>query len=298
MNRNFQGDDNLAALLDDYSVEVTSRDAASVAAAAATMRPGTEVFVANLPREGADVLVAAARTLKLAGLSPVPHVVARNIAGPRELGDMLARLPAEAGVGRALVLGGDRDDPAGPFDAALQLIETGAFQRAGIRRIAIGCYPEGHARIPADALAGALRDKLAAAADAGLDVLLVSQFVFDAAPVVAFAEGLRRQGVAAPLRVGVAGPADRAKLIKYALRCGVGASLRVLRERSELARNVLAGETPDEILGTVADAAAARPELAITGAHFFTFGNPAGSIGWAEDVRAAALPRLRAAGAR
>ncbi len=298
MNRNFQGDDNLAALLDDYSVEVTSRDAASVAAAAATMRPGAEVFVANLPREGADVLVAAARTLKLAGLSPVPHVVARNIAGPRELGDMLARLTAEAGVGRALVLGGDRDDPAGPFDAALQLVETGAFQRAGIRRIAIGCYPEGHARIPADALAGALRDKLAAAADAGLDVLLVSQFVFDAAPVVAFAEGLRRQGVAAPLRVGVAGPADRAKLIKYALRCGVGASLRVLRERGELARNVLAGETPDEILGTVADAAAARPELAITGAHFFTFGNPAGSIGWAEDVRAAALPRLRAAGAR
>lgn len=298
MNRNFQGDDNLAALLDDYSVEVTSRDAASVAAAAATMRLGTEVFVANLPKEGADVLVAAAKTLKLAGLSPVPHVVARNIAGPRELGDMLARLTAEAGVERALVLGGDRDDPAGPFDAALQLIETGAFQRAGIRRIAIGCYPEGHARITADALAGALRDKLAAAADAGLDVLLVSQFVFDAAPVVAFAEGLRRQGVAAPLRVGVAGPADRAKLIKYALRCGVGASLRVLRERSELARNVLAGETPDEILGTVADAAAARPELAITGAHFFTFGNPAGSIGWAEDVRAAALPRLRAAGAR
>jgi methylenetetrahydrofolate reductase (NADPH) len=298
MNRNFQGDDNLAALLDDYSVEVTSRDAASVAAAAATMRLGTEVFVANLPKEGADVLVAAAKTLKLAGLSPVPHIVARNIAGPRELGDMLARLTAEAGVERALVLGGDRDDPAGPFDAALQLVETGAFQRAGIRRIAIGCYPEGHARIPADALAGALRDKLAAAADAGLDVLLVSQFVFDAAPVVAFAEGLRRQGVAAPLRVGVAGPADRAKLIKYALRCGVGASLRVLRERSELARNVLAGETPDEILGTVADAAAARLELAITGAHFFTFGNPAGSIGWAEDVRAAALPRLRAAGAR
>lgn len=298
MNRNFQGDDNLAALLDDYSVEVTSRDAASVADAATSMRSGTEVFVANLPREGADVLVATARTLKLAGLSPVPHVVARNIAGPRELGDMLARLTAEAGVGRALVLGGDRDDPAGPFDAALQLIETGAFQRAGIRRIAIGCYPEGHARIPADALAGALRDKLAAAADAGLDVLLVSQFVFDAAPVVAFAEGLRRRGITAPLRVGVAGPADRAKLIKYALRCGVGASLRVLRERSELARNVLAGETPDEILGTVADAAAARPELAITGAHFFTFGNPAGSIGWAEDVRAAALPRLRAAGAR
>lgn len=120
----------------------------------------------------------------------------------------------------------------------------------------------------------------------------------DPAPVVAFAQNLRWEGVAAPLRIGVAGPADRAKLIKYALRCGVGASLR---ERSELARNVLAGETPDSLLGAVADAAAARPELAIAGAHFFTFGNPAGSIRWAQDIRdraAASRPPLRAATGR
>src|SRR5690606_32267961 len=100
------------------------------------------------------------------------------------------------------------------------------------------------------------------------------------------------------LRVGVAGPADRAKLIRYALRCGVGASLRILRERSELARNVLAGETPDEILGAVADAAADQPELGIGGVHFFTFGNPGGSISWAEGARAATQPALRVAAAR
>ena len=119
--------------------------------------------------------------------------------------------------------------------------------------------------------------------------------------MVAFAQNLRREGIAAPLRIGVAGPADRTRLIKYALRCGVGASLRVLRERSELARNVLAGETPDSLLGAVADAAAARPELAIAGAHFFTFGNPAGSIRWAQNIRdraAASRPPLRAATGR
>ena len=290
---------DLAALLGEYSVEVTSRDTPAVEAAASMMRAGTEVFVANLPKESADMLVGAARTLKRAGLSPVPHIVARNIAGPRDLEEMLARLAGEAGVERALVLGGDRDVPAGPFDAALQLVETGAFRRAGIGRIAIGCYPEGHARIPDDILARALRDKLAAAAENGLDVLLVSQFVFDPRPVVAFAESLRREGIATPLRVGVAGPADRARLIKYALRCGVGASLRILRERSELARNVLAGETPDEILGAIAAAAAERPALAIGGVHFFTFGNPAGSISWAEEARAAAAPPpLRAAAGR
>jgi methylenetetrahydrofolate reductase (NADPH) len=47
-------------------------------------------------------------------------------------------------------------------------------------------------------------------------VSLVSQFAFDAAPFVALARRLRAAGIAAPLRVGVAGPAARTTLIKYA----------------------------------------------------------------------------------
>lgn len=285
MDNRFGVREALAGLLGEYSVEVTSRDTASVEAAAGLLRPDTEVFVANLPKEGADVLVQAARRLRLAGLAPVPHIVARNIAGARDLEDMLGRLTAEAGVDRALVLGGDRDDPAGEFDASLQLIETGLFQKHGINRIAIACYPEGHPRISDAVLEKALADKLAAAARAGLDVTLVSQFVFEPHLIAAFARRLREAGVTAPLRVGVAGPAERGKLIKYALRCGVGASLRALRERSELARNVMAGETPQELLGEVALAQAAEPSLGIGGVHFFTFGDPASSIRWAEDNR-------------
>lgn len=285
MDNRFGVREALAGLLGEYSVEVTSRDTASVEAAAGLLRPDTEVFVANLPKEGADVLVQAARRLRLAGLAPVPHIVARNIAGARDLEDMLGRLTAEAGVDRALVLGGDRDDPAGEFDASLQLIETGLFQKHGINRIAIACYPEGHPRISDAVLEKALADKLAAAARAGLDVTLVSQFVFEPHLIPAFARRLREAGVTAPMRVGVAGPAERGKLIKYALRCGVGASLRALRERSELARNVMAGETPQELLGEVALAQAAEPSLGIGGVHFFTFGDPASSIRWAEDSR-------------
>ena len=44
--------DALSDLLQQYSVEVTSRDAASVEAVAGSLRPGTEVFVANLPVRG------------------------------------------------------------------------------------------------------------------------------------------------------------------------------------------------------------------------------------------------------
>jgi methylenetetrahydrofolate reductase (NADPH) len=105
---------------------------------------------------------------------------------------------------------------------------------------------------------------------------------------VRFARALRALGIDTPMRVGVAGPAERTKLIKYALRCGVGASLRALRERSDLARNVMSGETPDVLLEDVAGANVTEPGLGISGVHFFTFGDPAASIRWAEGRRAEA----------
>jgi methylenetetrahydrofolate reductase (NADPH) len=231
------------------------------------------------------VLVKAAAGLSRAGLSPVPHIVARNIPRLRDLDALLSRLSREAGITSALVLGGDRDHAAGEFASSLQLIETGLFQKYGIGRVAFACYPEGHPRIPTPVLDDELTAKLNAAAGAGLDVLLVSQFLFDPEPIIAFARRLRARGVVAPLRVGVAGPASRTKLLKYALRCGVGASLRALKERGELARNVIAGETPDELLGRIAVARAADPMLGIAGVHFFTFGDPAQSIRWAQQQR-------------
>lgn len=277
----------LADLLRTYSVEITAHDEKALKAVESTLAPGTEVFIANLPDERAEVLVAAALRVRRAGLEPVPHIVARNLKSRDDLDGMLASLVRDAGVSTALILGGDRDRKAGNFENALQIIETGLLEAHGIRRIAIGCYPEGHPRIPDEVLWQALRAKLDAAARVGLETVLVSQFLFDPQPLIEFARALRREGIDAPLRVGVAGPADRTKLIRYALRCGVGASLRVLRERGSLARNVLAGETPDALLGAAAVAQKEEPELGMAGVHFFTFGDPAGSARWAEEARSA-----------
>jgi len=271
----------LAELLQNYSVEVTARDHKSVEAAGSLLRPGAEVFITAIPGESADRLVAAAVQLRRAGLVPVPHVVARNIESRKTLDDLLGRLVAEAKLDRALVLGGDRDKPAGEFDSSLQLIATGLLQKHGIGKIALACYPEGHPRIADATLEAARAAKLAAAEAAGLDVTLVSQFCFDPRPIIALAERMRRQGVRAPFRVGVAGPAERMTLVKYALMCGVGASMRALKERQDLARNVLTGETPEALLSAVALARARNPALGIAGVHFFTFGSLGKSAQWA-----------------
>jgi methylenetetrahydrofolate reductase (NADPH) len=275
----------IANLLETYSVEVVPRDAKGVETACELLRPGAEVFVASLPNEPLDTTVGACVRLARAGLTPVPHVAARNIRSRAELEDMLTRAAGEAGCDHALVLGGDRDEAVGPYSEALQLIETGLFEQRGYRRVAFAVHPEGHPRVADSQLWPALPKKLAAAKARGLEPYLVGQFAFDADPIVSLARRLREAGIDAPYRVGIAGPAKRTTLIKYALMCGVGPSLRALRERQELAANVMAGETPEALLREVAAAAEAEPALGIEGVHFFTFGSLKSSIEFAEDLR-------------
>jgi methylenetetrahydrofolate reductase (NADPH) len=211
-----------------YSLEVTPRDREAFEAVAGLLPPLTEVFVANLPDQAPDLLIEACVRHRRAGFRPVPHLVARNIESIEKLRFLLSRLVGDAEIERALVLAGDRDEPAGPFKDALDLLETGLLPEHGIRSAAFACFPEGHPSIPADQLQRALEAKLAVAARDDLDVLLVSQFLFDAGPLLDYVRWLRAAGIDAPLRVGVAGPADAGTLLKFADELGVGSSRRVV----------------------------------------------------------------------
>jgi methylenetetrahydrofolate reductase (NADPH) len=265
--------------LPDYSAEVTTPDRKSLDEAARLM-----------PKDAPDRQIRVCAEVRALGLIPVPHIVARNIPSRGALDELLGRLAQEAGVNRALVLGGDRDVPAGEYDASLQLIESGLLQKHGINRIAIAVYPEGHPRIPDDVLDRARADKLAAARAGGLEAILISQVCFDSAPIINFLRRIRAEGVTERVRVGVAGPAKYATLVKYAMICGVGASLRALKERQSLAKSLLSGETPERLILELEEAAEAEPSLNIWGIHFFTFASLKNTIEWVEGFRGKTLP--------
>ena len=279
----------LADLLRNYSAEVTCRDEKSIRAAESLMRPGSEVFIVSLPSDTEDRRIAVAAELRHAGLVPVPHIVARNIGSRAHLETLLRRLTREAGVDRALILGGDRSEPIGEFDSSQQLLETGLFDAFGIRKIKLSWYPEGHPRISTSELAKARAAKLRVAAARGLDVELIGQFCFESAPIIASARQLRAEGIQVPLRVGVAGPASRASLLKYAMICGVGASVRALKERPG-ARSLLNSESPERLLREVAHAQAEEPSLGIHRVHFFTFASVASTAQFVEQHSAQRLP--------
>ena len=279
----------LADLLRNYSAEVTCRDEKSIRAAESLMRPGSEVFIVSLPSDTEDRRIAVAAELRHAGLVPVPHIVARNIGSRADLETLLRRLTHEAGVDRTLILGGDRSEPIGEFDSSQQLLETGLFDAFGIRKIKLSWYPEGHPRISTSELANARAAKLRVAAARGLDVELIGQFCFESAPIIASARQLRAEGIQVPLRVGVAGPASRASLLKYAMICGVGASVRALKERPG-ARSLLNSESPERLLREVAHAQAEEPSLGIHRVHFFTFASVASTAQFVEQHSAQRLP--------
>jgi methylenetetrahydrofolate reductase (NADPH) len=286
-------DQELAQLLRDYSLEVTTHNRSAVELCRDHLAPGTEVYIAFVPGETHHAVVATAARLRAAGFVPVPHVTARSLASFTQLGDFLTHLAGEAGVTRALVVGGDLEQPAGPYHSSFELLQTGLFQQHGIRRIGLACYPEAHRRIEADLLEQALLAKLELVRAAGLEPWLVTQFCFEAVPIVQRVRRLRDLSVTAPVRVGLAGPASRRTLWKYALHCGIGNSIRALGTRVDAVANLLARRAPDPIVRELAAALRQDPALGIEGIHIFTFGGVASAASWANALLAAAPPPAR-----
>lgn len=279
-------EDNFSALLGSASIEVSARDPLAGEDLAERFASGTATYVNVTAADTHHGIIAAARRLKRAGFLPVPHVAARYLASFTQLNDYLARLAGEAGVRRALLLAGDPERPVGPFSSSLDLLETGLFEKHGLREIGIAGYPEGHPRIARRALERALAAKRALARERGLDLHIVTQFGFEAAPIIAWISEQRSQGFAGPVRVGLAGPASIASLAKFAVRCGVGQSLRALTRGHAAVARLLTEASPEAIIRALAGADPAV--LTGVGLHFFTFGGVRRTGEWLGAMLAAA----------
>ena len=274
-------------MLSDYSIEINPRQPRVLDAARDRLDRGTEVFLVWIPGADPIDMVAPASRLRRAGLVPVPHVGARLLESSGQLAQLAARLAGEAGVDRILLVGGDQARPVGPYAASLEVMQTGMLQNVGITRMAIAGFPEGNPNISQTALEEAFAAKLNFGRRDGLELSIVTQFCFQAGPIVSWLEHIRARGIDNPVRVGLAGPASLVTLARYAVRCGIGNSLHVLREHPAFAQ-LLTASGPAPIIQGIADAAPATSSslpLGITGLHFFAFGSVNKTIDWINAER-------------
>ena len=280
----------IAELVGACSIELSPNDAFAGERLRDLFPPGTAVFVNHPPSVTHDDVAAACERLRRAGFVVVPHVLARRFAGFTEASDFLRRLVAEAGVTQMLLLGGDTTRPAGPFDSALALLCTGLVERHGIAAVAFAGYPEGHPQIDSRALHAALLAKLEVARRRGLATSLVTQFGFEAPPIQRWIAARRAEGITCPIRIGLAGPATVATLAKYAVRCGIGASLRSLAHGHAAIARILTEANPDALIDALV--AGEDPVVPIDGLHIFTFGGARRTAAW----RAESLSRVSGRG--
>jgi methylenetetrahydrofolate reductase (NADPH) len=276
----------IIALTRDYSIETTPGTAAKVESFKALLPAGTCVNVTFLPGTDYNDTVATARRLKDEGMVPVPHIAARSIPSREALETYLGRLRDEAGVTQALVIGGGLKKPLGVFDAAIQLLETGLFEKHGIRKIGIAGHPEGTPDIAPEEVKRHTLAKAQWAADRGLSMYLVTQFCFEAEPVMAWMKWLADNGVTLPVRIGVPGPASIKTLLRFAQECGIGPSMRVITRQAANIAKLLTVQTPDELMAGLAEFKAQDTAGRLDGIHLNPFGGFAKTCTWFNAVKA------------
>lgn len=275
----------LSALLADHSLEMTGKDVPDVDEAASLLAPGTRVNVTFLSTEELSVRLEAARAVAAAGLTPVPHIAARRLSGPEELTDVLDALRQAGAAEDVFVVGGDPQEPMGPYDSALDVIRSGLLPEHGVRRVGIGGYPEGHPDIDAEVLWEHLEAKTAALAEQGLEGTIITQFGFDEEPIVAWIAEVRSRGIDLPIRIGVPGPAGVKRLLGFARRFGVASSAGIVKKYGFSLTNLMGTAGPDRLIGSLA--AAIDPERhGPVHLHFYTFGGVAATARWIRDFAA------------
>ncbi len=275
----------LTAFLDGFSIEVMPRTAEKIEDFRALLPAGTRVYVAHIEGTPIEEMVATAKRLRAEGFEPMPHFPARILRDALQLRDWVARYKGEAGVKQALLLGGGVKTPVGTLDNAMQLVETGAF--AGFERLHFAGHPEGNRDIDADGTdkivmqALALKQKFADATDA--DTAIVTQFAFEAGPIIQWVDRLAAEGIKMPVHIGIAGPAKLQTLLKFAISCGVGPSLKVLQKRAKDVTKLLTPFEPTDLLMDLARHKAKHPDFGIEAVHFFPLGGIKTNATWIAD---------------
>ena len=274
-------DDKLVSLLSQASVEIASRGH-HVAQLRDHFAAHTDVTITFLPGDNFRHNVETATTLRHAGFNPVPHIAAREMASRDMLDDFLARLRGEADVTRVLLIAGDVALARGPFRSSRDVGASGLLEKHGIKSVSVAGHPEGHPYLDATEALGVLEAWRDWGRAAKIDVSVMTQFCFESAPILEWIAALNQRGIGLPVIIGLAGPATPATLTKFALRCGVGNSMRAVRNQIGRFGRLLTDTGPDEVMRGLR-AAPDAVKASIAGFHLFPFGGLRKAGDWLRD---------------
>ncbi|WP_336037587.1 methylenetetrahydrofolate reductase [Halobacterium yunchengense] len=272
--------DGTTALLADPRFELMPFD--SFADQMAALPAGATIAITTSPTLGLDATLEWTERATEAGYEIVPHVAARYVEGPDHLDEVAGRL-VDAGVTDIFVPGGDREEPAGEFDSAHDLLVSLEELGYDFEDVGITGYPEGHEFLSDATLHDSMAEK------APYATYVVTQLCYDPEAIVSWIEAVRERGVDLPVEVGVPGVMKYQRLLGISQKVGVGDSVRFLKKTSGVLGFVrqLVGSrgkyTPDDLVEGLAPYAD-DPEYGIRGLHIYTFNQVPDTEAWRQSV--------------
>jgi methylenetetrahydrofolate reductase (NADPH) len=263
------------------SVEITTSEQNHLPALRDLLPQGSAVYISHVPSATLSQVVKTALAAQAAGFNATPHIVARRITYPETLRTALAELTAH-GIEAALLVAGDTAHAAGEFETTLDVLASGLIEKSGIKRLGVAGYPEGQKGLAQSLLWNALKAKQAFADRTGLGMFIVTQFGFNGNALRDWEPELSRNEVRLPILAGIAGPAPLSKLIKFAMRCGIGASLRtVMRNLSAVSGIAELATTPEQHVMRLMQLPSSTRVVA---PHFFCFGGVLETARWINRI--------------
>jgi methylenetetrahydrofolate reductase (NADPH) len=258
----------------------------SIDQAISDLPPNAHVSITCSPTKGIEATLEYTSQLIDLGHKPIPHIAARLVQGPDHM-SRIAHWLQQHDVKEVFVIAGDAPEPAGPYEGALPVIRGLLERDVGITRIGVAGYPDGNALIPPAVVVEQLHAKQALLTEAGVGGWVSTQMCFDEPLIRGWLIEQREAGITLPVRLGVPGVVDRARLMTMGTRLGIGASLRFLSKNRSTVMQLLApgGYDPTDAVTEFAHDADA---LGIEALHSFTFNAVADTRAWQEAILARA----------
>jgi methylenetetrahydrofolate reductase (NADPH) len=271
-------------MMSDFTVETTPVSADKISDFRDILRPGTVVYITFLPGSDYKDTITVAKRLRSEGFEPAPHFAARSIHSKDMLEDYIARVSGEADVDHVLVIAGAVKNPVGPYTDSTQLLATGLFDKYGIKQIGVAGHPEGSPDMSDKAISEALAWKNGFTNRTDAKLHIVTQFAFEADPIIAWDKALQADGNVLPIRVGIPGIAKLQTLIKYSMACGIGNSIDFLKKQARNVTKLVAQQEPDKLVRDLAYYSATDPSCGIEGVHMYPLGGLQKSATWSFAV--------------
>jgi methylenetetrahydrofolate reductase (NADPH) len=272
-------------LLLEPSFEIAPGQEGDVSALSGKLHPDTKIFVANIAGKPLSAMIETLQRLRPSGYQFVPHIAARNFESRQSFFDF-CELLSRTNIQNAFVIGGGALHPVGPFHDAEELLrDIGLLADAGIENIGFASYPEGHPSISNTELDEALVRKVQIARENGIKPFIVTQFCFEAEPIIAWERKSRELLVRpVPVVVGMPGVTSIKQLLRYAKVCGVQASAAFLTGHAATMINLLRPWAPDKLVSEIGAAVAEDMESRIERFHFFPFGALDRTVAWTSSM--------------